>query len=257
MPSSESVREPAAVPRPSGRLALGAVLLLLVPVAVGLFIRPDVTRPPFQGLDDTWLRWMGGPHDGALRIVADALNWFGGPAGSLVPLLAIVALCVLRRWRSALFVLFSVLATQLVVQSLKHLVDRPRPEHPLITVDHGSFPSGHAATMAMTVIVAGALFVPAAARRRWWWPVGVLLVLTMMWSRTWLHAHWLSDTAAGAFASAGVTLLVWSACAVWMERDRGRGGAPAFAPDGLRANGSTAASTAPNTSEPVGEGATR
>ncbi|MGH4032244.1 phosphatase PAP2 family protein [Actinomycetota bacterium Odt1-20B] len=194
--------------RPRRTLALAALLLLL-PVAVGLIVRARTAHPPFQGLDETWLDWMGGPHDGAPQALASGLNWFGGPAGSLVPLALLVLLLALRRWWPALFLLTAVLATQLAVQSLKHLVDRPRPAHPLVTVDHGSFPSGHAATMAMTVIVLGALFVPAAARRRWWWPVSVLLTLAMMWSRTWLHAHWLSDTAAGALAGAGMTLFVW------------------------------------------------
>ncbi|WP_327352614.1 phosphatase PAP2 family protein [Streptomyces sp. NBC_01304] len=198
-----------AVPRGSLMLAL-AVGALLVPLLLGLVIRGDVRRPPFQGLDDTWLRWMGGPHDGVPQALASGLNWFGGPNGALVTLGLLVLLLVLRRWRAALFLLVTVLATQVAVQGLKHLVDRPRPAHPLVQVDHGSFPSGHAATMAMTVVVLIALFGPAAgASRRWWWGVGLVLTLGMMWSRTWLQAHWLSDTVVGALTGGGVACLVW------------------------------------------------
>ncbi|MDG4864639.1 phosphatase PAP2 family protein [Streptomyces sp. T-3] len=192
---------------------------LLVPVLLGLVVRGDVRRPPFQGLDETWLRWMGGPHEGVPRALASGLNWFGGPYGALVTLALLVLLLVLRRWRAALFLFVTVLATQLAVQGLKHLVDRPRPEHPLVRVDHGSFPSGHAAAMAMTVVVLIALFGPSAgAARRWWWAVGLVLTLGMMWSRTWLHAHWLSDTVAGACAGGGVALLVWGVGLGWARR---------------------------------------
>ncbi|MFJ6698606.1 phosphatase PAP2 family protein [Streptomyces sp. NPDC091272] len=219
-----SAPAPARRGRPRALLS-AAALLLLLPVLLGVVVRGNVTRPPFQGLDDTWLRWMGGPHEGLPQAVATALNWFGGPYGALVQLAAVLLLLAVRRWRSALFLLTAVLGGQLAVQALKHIVDRPRPVNPLVTVDHGSFPSGHVATAAMAVVVIGALFLPGAARRRWW-PVGVLLVLAMMWSRTWLHAHWLSDTAAGALAGAGATLLVTWAFAPLLAKERGRKAVP-------------------------------
>ncbi|WP_428951639.1 phosphatase PAP2 family protein [Streptomyces sp. cg35] len=185
---------------------LASLTLLLVPLATGVSLRAGAPHP-LQVLDDTWLRWMGGPHKGVAATLASALNWFGGPYGALVPLAATALLLALRRPRQALFVFTATLLTHLAVQALKHVVDRPRPAHPLVTVDHGSFPSGHAATMAMTVVAITALL-PAAARRLWY-PAATLLTLAMMWSRTWLHAHWLSDTMAGAVAGTGVTLLVW------------------------------------------------
>ncbi|NEB73933.1 phosphatase PAP2 family protein [Streptomyces sp. SID14478] len=198
------------VPRPKRRPshALPTAICLLLPLAIGALIRANgAAHPPFQSWDDTWLRWMGGPHKGPAQALASALNWFGGPYGALVPLAATALLFALRRPRRALFVLTATLATQLAVQALKHMVDRPRPPHPLVAVDHGSFPSGHAATMAMTVLTIAAFLPPPT--RRLWYPAATLLTLTMMWSRTWLHAHWLSDTAAGALAGAGTTLLVW------------------------------------------------
>ncbi|MEJ8645903.1 phosphatase PAP2 family protein [Streptomyces sp. MS1.HAVA.3] len=146
---------------------------------------------------------MGGPHEGLYQAAATALDWFGGPVGALVPLSLLILLLVRRRWASAGFLLTVYFGgNMLVVQSLKHLVDRPRPADPLVRVDHGSFPSGHAATAALLVVVVGALLIPAA-RRRAWWLGGAVFALAMMWSRTWLHAHWLSDTVAGAAAGAG------------------------------------------------------
>ncbi|MFF4391335.1 phosphatase PAP2 family protein [Streptomyces sp. NBC_00853] len=206
-----------------GRGVLVAGLLLLgAAVLPALVVRADAAHPPFQGLDDRWLIWMGGPHEGPYRVAAAALDLFGGPVGALLPLSLLILLLVRRRWVSAGFLLAATLGgNMLLVQGLKHLVDRPRPADPLVRVDHGSFPSGHAATAALLVVVLGVLLVPAA-RRRAWWIGGAAFTLATMWSRTWLHAHWLSDTAAGAAAGAGVGLVAWWLFGPALARERAR-----------------------------------
>ncbi|QES53105.1 hypothetical protein DEJ51_01555 [Streptomyces venezuelae] len=208
---------------PPGRgVLVTGILLLGAAVASALVVRADAAHPPFQGLDDRWLTWMGGPHEGLYRAAATALNLFGGPVGVVVPLSLLILLLVRGRRLSAGFLLAAHLGgNMLVVQGLKHLVDRPRPADPLVRVDHGSFPSGHAATAALLVVVLGALLVPAA-RRRAWWIGGTAFTLAMMWSRTWLHAHWLSDTVAGAAAGAGAGLLVWWLFGPALARERVR-----------------------------------
>ncbi|MFB7097958.1 phosphatase PAP2 family protein [Streptomyces virginiae] len=212
--------EPGA-PRRRGLLVAG-LLLLAGAVLPALVVRSDVADPPFQGLDDRWLVLMGGPHEGAYQAAATILDLIGGPVGSLIPLSVLLLLLVRRRWVSAGFLLAATLGgNMLVVQGLKHLVDRPRPAHPLVRVDHGSFPSGHAATAALLVVLLGVLLVPVA-RRRAWWIGGAVFILAMMWSRTWLHAHWLSDTAAGAAAGAGVGLVAWWLFGPALARERAR-----------------------------------
>lgn len=219
---------PADAPDTGGRrrpgspaLGLGTGLLSGA-AALALVVRQERAHPPFQGLDDRWLSWMGGPHEGLYSALAAALNWFGGPAGAVVPLGLLLFLLVRRRWVSAGFLCGAYTAgNMLVVQSLKHLVDRPRPADPLVRVDHGSFPSGHAAGAALLVVVVGVLLVPVA-RRQAWWIGGAVFTLAMMWSRTWLHAHWLSDTAAGAAAGAGAGLLAWWICAPALAREAER-----------------------------------
>ncbi|WP_078988869.1 phosphatase PAP2 family protein [Streptomyces sp. WM6372] len=210
-------------PRSPGTLLL-AVLLLGSAAALALTVRTDVANPPFQGADERWLEWMGGPHEGLPAAVAAVLNWFGGPLGVVVPLALLAFLLVRRRWASAGFLLgVYLVGSMLVVQGLKHLVDRPRPANPMVRVDHGSFPSGHAAGAALLVVLVGVLLVPAA-RRRAWWAGGAVFTLAMMWSRTWLHAHWLSDTVAGAAAGAGAALLAWWAFSPALAREHdGRG----------------------------------
>ncbi|MCX4985770.1 phosphatase PAP2 family protein [Streptomyces sp. NBC_00572] len=224
-PEAGSARRP-------GVLAAG-LLLLTVATLPAFVVRADPANPPFQDLDDQWLAWMGGPHDGPYAVLAAVLNWFGGPLGVVVPLALLFFLLVRGRWVSVGFLLGVYLAGNLlVVQGLKHLVDRPRPANPLVRVDHGSFPSGHAAGAALLVVLAGVLLIPAA-RRRAWWLGGVVFTLAMMWSRTWLHAHWLTDTAAGAAAGAGAGLLAWWLCAPALAREaaRDRRGAAAAPPD--------------------------
>ncbi|MFE5864718.1 phosphatase PAP2 family protein [Streptomyces virginiae] len=212
--------EPGA-PRRRALLVAG-LLLLAGAVLPALVVRSDVADPPFQGLDDRWLVLMGGPHEGAYQAAATILDLIGGPVGSLIPLSVLLLLIVRRRWVSAGFLLAATLGgNMLVVQGLKHLVDRPRPAHPLVRVDHGSFPSGHAATAALLVVLLGVLLVPVA-RRRAWWIGGAVFILAMMWSRTWLHAHWLSDTAAGAAAGAGVGLVAWWLFGPALARERTR-----------------------------------
>ncbi|MFE2145738.1 phosphatase PAP2 family protein [Streptomyces sp. NPDC059456] len=220
-PAPPAPARPEADRRPPGTL-LPAVALLAGAAGLALVVRADVVHPPFQGADDRWLRWMGGPHEGIPAVLAAVLDRFGGPLGVVVPLALLACLLVRRRWVSAGFLLAAYLAgSVLVVQGLKHLVDRPRPAHPLVRVDHGSFPSGHAAGAALLVVLVGVLLVPAA-RRRAWWAGGAVFTVAMMWSRTWLHAHWLSDTVAGAAAGAGTALLAWWAFAPALAREHDR-----------------------------------
>ncbi|MEY9875074.1 membrane-associated phospholipid phosphatase [Streptacidiphilus sp. MAP12-33] len=221
-------RDAATTGTRPGRFAPGRVRLLTglafaaAAGVIALLVSLNTAHPVFQGWDNHWLAWMGGPHTGFPHAVAMTLNWFGAPSGIVVPIALAVLLAGLRRWWSLLFFATAYLGgSMVVVQVLKHAVDRARPAHPLVQVDHGSFPSGHAFAAALLVVLVGALFVPLA-RRGWWWLFSVLFVVTMMWSRTWLHAHWLSDTVAGALAGAATALLLWCAFAPLLAREAER-----------------------------------
>ncbi|MFD7840866.1 phosphatase PAP2 family protein [Streptomyces sp. NPDC059761] len=198
---------PAAPPR---HAVVVGVALLLGSLLIGLLVAV-AERPFFQGLDDRWAASANGSRGDALTGFATVLDRLGGPLGTVLPIALIGCLCVYGRWRSGLFALAaSVVANVLVVLPLKRLVDRPRPPHPWVLVNDGSFPSGQVFTAVTLVMVSAVLVFPPRARR-WWWLFGALYVVAMMGSRTWLHAQWLSDTVAGALAGAGSCMLLWKA----------------------------------------------
>lgn len=209
---------PAAPPRHA--LAAGTALLL-VPLLIGLLLRAD-ERPFFQGLDDAWAGAVNGSPGGWATELAIALDRLGGPLGLVLPLMLTGGLCVYGRWRSGLYVLASaVLANMIVALPLKQLADRPRPAHTWVLVNDGSYPSGQVFSTVALVIAVAVVVVPPGARR-WWWLFGAGYAATMMWSRTWLHAQWPTDTVAGALAGAGACLLLWRAFAPLLETEAER-----------------------------------
>src|SRR5690606_28731516 len=118
-----------------------------------------------------------------------------------------------RPWGAAYFLVAEV-ASVAFVQVLKHLVGRARPEDILVLSDFGSFPSGHVANAAT---VAMALFV--LFPRVWTAVAGAAWVVLMAFSRTYLGAHWLSDTVGGALIGAAAALLVAAAFAKPLRRE--------------------------------------
>uniref|UniRef100_A0AAU2UXG9 Phosphatase PAP2 family protein n=1 Tax=Streptomyces sp. NBC_00003 TaxID=2903608 RepID=A0AAU2UXG9_9ACTN len=214
-------RDRLPAPPPRGAAVIGSALLAAA-LAVGLALRGGAS---FGRLDALWVRWAEHPGGGALTDFADALDRLGGPIGAVVPLALVGVLCVYGRWRSGLFAFTAALLTNfVVVMPLKQVVDRPRPPHPLVLVNDGSFPSGQVFGAVTLVMVAAVVAFPPRVRR-WWWLFGGVYVAAMMWSRTWLHAQWFSDTAAGALAGAGTCLLLWRAFAPLLERETVRAAA--------------------------------
>ncbi|MEU8617278.1 phosphatase PAP2 family protein [Streptomyces sp. NPDC048623] len=217
VPATQPVHAVPALPA-RGALALGLVLLIAV-VAAGVHLRSAAGASGLQPLDDRWLRLMGEPRAGALQNLANSLDVLGGPLGMMVPLAFAGCLCVYGRWRSGLFVFtVAVVASAVVASLLKAVADRPRPPHPSVLVNDGSFPSGQVlAAVAFVIAVAVVAFGPRV--RPWWWAFSALYVGAMAWSRTWLHAQWLTDALGGVLAGAGVALILWCAFAPLLRRE--------------------------------------
>ena len=142
----------------------------------------------------------------------------GGMIGVfIVPLGTGMTVLMVRGWRSALFAVAAFAASALLVQIMKVLFGRVRPEDLLVAVDFGSFPSGHTANAATIAVVLSLLFPHFAvvlSTGAW--------VLIMAFSRTVLAAHWLTDTLGGALLGVAAALLVAALMLAWAESDRPR-----------------------------------
>lgn len=221
-------------PRPTAMLwwSLG---LLAGFALMGLLVGRDPASPFTQPLDDWWRGLAGVSMESVLHtsVVPMFFQHLGEGPGALVGMVLIpLGLVIVGRWRSALFFLtVTLVGPGLFSQGMKNLVDRPRPAAdealglfgPLFRVDHGSFPSGHAVMTAALVFGVAAL-IPTSRRslRRVWWIVAGLLMLGMMWQRTLINAHWLSDTFFGLVAGAAGALLMWWVFWPLLQLDHGR-----------------------------------
>lgn len=174
--------------------------------------------------------WVGGPQNAAdFAIVAKAAKlrshdpiWTTAPSlltqlGSayvLMPLSALVIalLYFAGRRRSALLLFLTVAGERLLLDALKILVERPRPEideHPVFTHSF-SFPSGHAAN-TMTVFVAIALFALPERHRLWSLSAAIVLAALVAATRPWLGVHWPTDIIGGwMLAALSISAALWA-----------------------------------------------
>jgi membrane-associated phospholipid phosphatase len=185
-------------------LVIAGVTAIALTLALGLLV---VLRDTVD-IDEEWMEEvleLRGPVGEAISLLFDFLGggWF---AILVVPIGVAVAFVFAHRpWSALDFVLATAIAAVLC-QLLKAVFGRARPEEILLPLDSGSFPSGHTTNAAVVAVSLGLLL-----NRAWVWVVGMLYIFLMALSRTYLGAHWLTDTIGGALLGAGVALLVWCA----------------------------------------------
>lgn len=105
-------------------------------------------------------------------------------------------------------------------QLIKHLVLRPRPPGGLVHADIGSFPSGH----VLTTLAVGAALAMVLARphhRRVPLAAVAAATLVMIWCRTYLGEHWLSDTLESVLVAGGIVLTEWAFAGQHIDREAG------------------------------------
>lgn len=205
-------------------LLVTGITLLAVALAAAVFVRQELPSLPFAGMDRDWLAAVSTLRDAALTAAFKVISLIGGPLGATI-LIAVLAVFLLlaRRWRTALFLALVQACGSTCSTLIKHLVLRPRPAHPLVSADIGSFPSGHViTTLGVGIALAVALTRPGSGRRLALAAVAAATAL-MMLVRTYLGAHWLSDTFEGLLVGAGVAFLLWWVFAPWLASDRARG----------------------------------
>ena len=155
-----------------------------------------------------WVSWFG------------KVEWTLVPAGLLVLVLAFTPFAWFKRshkvllvnlWQSAIVLAVPVIATGIVIQVLKQLLQRPRPlnsfsynETTFFPLDvfsgFTSMPSGHAGTFVSSAIVLGVLFpllrIPL-----------VLAAVFIGFSRLALMNHYLADVIVGAAIAFAITVI--------------------------------------------------
>lgn len=204
-------------------LVLGGTVVpsIATVLVVGFVIARRPTLPP---IDAGWHDTIAGFRHPVLDGLAHFLAVWGEKAlgFGLFPALLVVALFWSGRvWAVPGFLAAGVISL-VVVQLAKHFIDRARPDDILHLSDAGSFPSGHVANAATL-----GMFVALVYRRVWVWAITVGYVLIMAFSRTYLHAHWLSDVLGAiilgaAIAYAAYALSTTPAAQAWRDRVRVR-----------------------------------
>lgn len=214
MVSAPSLR-PAASPvsaagAPTARTALlvgiGGICLSILLGVVILATGGSAAGGSTLGIDVWW-------HDVMLATRTDGLvsvSVFLEVLGGIIPMVAVggigvVLFLVMRRPWSALTYGGGLILAELIAAVLKVVVHRPRPMDSLTDMTMGAYPSGHTVAAAAVVVALALIF-----RRRWVWALAILYIVVMSLSRTYLEAHWLTDTIGGALLGASAAMLTWS-----------------------------------------------
>ena len=186
--------------RPLILLSGGALLLVLVAWALGELITGTLAPVVVDGLDRPTMRWVAENRHQTLDEAMKATTHLGDRVAVTAVLgAALVAAIVYRSLRWAGFFLSASVGALLLSVTIKHLVDRPRPDFDrLVEIGGLSFPSGHATAAA---ICYGAIALAAVASRTR--PrllvalVCAVIAVAVAVSRVWIGVHYPTDVAAG------------------------------------------------------------
>ncbi|MDX2098362.1 MAG: phosphatase PAP2 family protein [Leptolyngbyaceae cyanobacterium bins.59] len=138
-----------------------------------------------------------------LTTIAATLTRLGGlKGGTLIGATLTLTLLLLRRWRSATYVLITLVGNGFINRTVKALLHRTRPHlwESVAPQSDFAFPSGHAMTSMALIITLLILFWGS----RWGWLIllgGSGFVLTIAWTRLYLGVHFPSDILAGWLVS--------------------------------------------------------
>lgn len=189
---------------PTGRLLAASAAMLAVAAVLGGLLLAGVAKPPFLGLDHAWAGFITGLRSPFWDGTNAFLNIAGYRGVLVLHGLLVVVLLARRRPRAAVFSAAAGVAVLVATQLLKAAVLRERPQNTVVLTDTGSFPSGHVATTAAFVLVLALLMAKV-----WVWLAAAAGTVAMMISRTYLSAHWLTDTVGALCLAVPVVLLLW------------------------------------------------
>ena len=168
-----------------------AALLLVILLAAVIFYRE--ANKPF-GFEVEWMGELVQARAPVWTTSALVFNWVGGGISSIVfvPLTIVGGLLIWRRPWAAFYYAIAAATSVTLVLIIKNLLGRPRPTEILVQPDW----------------------------RTWDWVAGTVYTVLMMLSRTYLGAHWISDTIGGMLVGAAVAVIIWAPFASRLYRER-------------------------------------
>ena len=204
--------------RVGGAATAFAILAIVCITGFGIWLRLEGGYP--TGIDTWWYGIAGVPVGSFGLVIATSLHGIGSAFGvSACIAIAAAALIAAKRWRDAAGVVTAGAIGVTGSESLKLFVGRVRPPGALVVETGFSYPSGHSMGAAALATALALLVITAEQRSRAaarWAAVGaVTWILLMMWSRTALQVHWITDTVAGALLGVSAAIL---ARGIWQPR---------------------------------------
>jgi len=210
MPSQSEVTH--RIHRRRRLIAGGSALMLGILLGVVITLRGNTALEA----DAEWMEEVVEHRSTLWEVPSFVMDFLGGGLFATILAVAITVLFIILKWRwTALYFAITSLVSSGLVQLLKAVLGRDRPEEIMLSIESGSFPSGHVANAAtLAALLAIILW-------RWWVvAAGSVYVVLMALSRTYLGAHWVSDTVGGLLIGAGVALIVWAPFANRMLSER-------------------------------------
>ena len=188
-------------------------MLTLVAGLVGLFLVLTllVVAGWTQAVDDSWNQAMADLELSWLVNVAEAFHRIGGVSIAFLTVVVVAAIFVAKkRWWFAGAWLAIIVVTQVLTTFMKTAVGRDRPLDALVHESSAAYPSGHASVSGAAIAIGLAVLLGFLwpHRNRLFLLVGAAYAVAMAWSRTYLHAHWLTDVAGGLLLGTAVVCAV-------------------------------------------------
>jgi membrane-associated phospholipid phosphatase len=182
---------------------------------LGVLVALPQTRSLVQAVDDRWDKWMWDAETPLLVSVARAFD-FAGSAWVIAPVRVGVGvfLASRRAWTALTGWVVAIALSEAGVAVMKGAYGRMRPPGQMVETARASFPSGHATTAAVTALALVIVFTHPGSARRPWKAAAALFIGLMAWSRTYVHAHWLSDVLAGVLLGSATALLTFTTLCV-------------------------------------------